>query len=44
LAKDGRVFFSGRKLHFRPKLFEIDYGVHKVVDFYATDKGIAVLT
>lgn len=44
LSNDNRVFFSGRKLHYKPKLFEIDYEQFKVRDFCATDKGVAVLT
>lgn len=44
LSQDNRVYFTGRKLVFKPKLFELDYDQHKVKKFCATDKGIAVLT
>lgn len=44
LSFDGKVYFSGRKLHYYPKLFEIDYDKHNIIDFTASDKGVAVLT
>lgn len=44
LDKNGRVFYCGRKLYYRPRLFDIDYNKHKIKQFAATDKGVAVVT
>lgn len=44
LSNDGKVYFAGRKLNYYPKLFEIDYDKHKVIDYVASDKGVALLT
>lgn len=44
LSNNGKVYFCGWKLVFRPKLFEMDYEKHKVKTFCSTDKGIAVVT
>lgn len=44
LSKDNKVYFSGRKLNYYPKLFDIDYNKHNIIDFCASDKGVAVLT
>ncbi len=44
LSKDNRIYFTGRKLYYYPKLFDIDYTRHKVKEFCAVDRGSAVLT
>ena len=44
LSSEGKVYFSGRKLVFKPKLFEMDYDQYKIKTFCSTDKGIAVVT
>ena len=44
LSQDNKVYFCGRKLIYKPKLFEIDYSQHNVKTFCATDKGLAVVT
>ena len=44
LSEDNQVYFAGRKLVYKPKPFELDYEKHPVIDFCATDKGVAVLS
>lgn len=44
LSFDGKVYHTGRKIIYKPRLFEIDYTGLKVKDFCSTDKGIGVLT
>ena len=44
MGRDGKIYYSGRKLYFTPKLFDINYTKERVKSFTPSDKGVGVLT
>lgn len=44
LSEEGKLYFTGNRMYYKPKLFEIDYSENEVQLFTACDKGAALLT